>query len=206
MLFKRGPARLLNRTKNSETNKTLYKFGYLKSGNSAQFVYPNTFAVQKTTGGDRLVIAPSAHQITLLSDLTRVLPEPFGILYVLLVPREQTNQPGRYESPEPSSRSELESFLTKFETYFESDGRHHIWVMSLPISSTLVYDNHNVIYAYGPLEKFRQIAVKHGLLEKDIQIPFPHTHNYNVESDKHEQEIMAYWNWKHFPLAESDDD
>lgn len=54
----------------------------------------------------------------------------------------------------------MEGFLREFRAYFESDGRHHIWVSSLQASAlqasaTLVYDQHDVIYAYGPLESLQ---------------------------------------------------
>lgn len=116
-----------------------YKFGTLQGDDWIPFAYPNVWAQEATTGPDRLVIAPASGQIELMRKLAEVLPEPFGILYVLLVPRSE-REPGRYQSPEPSSRAELDAFLTQFQGFFEKDARHHVWIMSLFASATLVYD------------------------------------------------------------------
>ena len=168
--------------------------------------YANTFATQKTTGPDRLIIGPESHHIDILLSLARSLPEPFGLLYVLLTPRGKSADPGRYQSPLPSSLEEAEFFLQRFQSYFEFDGRHHIWLVSLPASSTLVYDNHNVIYAYGPLEQFRKKLLELGLTEQPTAIPYPHGHMYFPEFDSSERDIMSYWAWQKFPLLETDDD
>ena len=182
-----------------------HKFGTLNGADSAPFAYPNIYAIQKTTGPERLIIAPSSNQVEILVEIARQLPEPFGILYVLIVPRGSGSKAGRYQSPAPSSRQETEIFLSRFRDYFESDGRHHVWVMSLLASATLVYDNHNVIYAYGPLAQFKKVLTARGFSEKRVQFPAPHVHNYNQEYDSEEREIMTYWNWKYFPLADDDD-
>ena len=182
-----------------------YKFGTVRDNNHVPFTYPDIYAIEKTTGPERLAIAPSTNQVEILIELARQLPEPFGILYVLLIPRGSGSTAGRYQNPAPSSRQEMESFLDRFRDYFESDGRHHIWVMSLPVSATLVYDNHNVIYAYGPRDQFKRVLTPRGFAEEKVRFPVPHVHNYNEEYDSEEREIMTYWNWKYFPLAEYDD-
>jgi hypothetical protein len=133
-----------------------------------------------------------------------VLPEPFGILYVLLTPRKE-NQPGRYQSPRPCSRDEMESFLLEFREFFESDGRHHVWVMSLPESSTLVYDQHNVIFAYGPLQEFTEVLKASGFQEGTVSFPSPHAHNYNAENDDTEERLLNHWAWIQTPLQPGDD-
>jgi hypothetical protein len=100
----------------------------------------------------------------------------------------------------------MESFLRHFQTYLESDGRHHVWVVSVPTNATLVFDNHNLIYAYGPLDEFVPILLQRGFSEQEAPIPVPHVHHYHEGFDSSEREIMAYWNWQQFPLAEGDDD
>ena len=171
------------------------------------FEYDNTFAKQETTGPDRLIIAPRAGQIELLKDLTQVLPEPFGVLYVLLVPRRSNHNSGRYQSPRACARTEMEVFLDQFKEYFEGDGRHHIWVVSLPVQSTIVYDCHNILYVYGPLAEFETKLLERGLsAANQVEIPHPHIHNYYDRFDAFEDEIMNYWEWEWYPLAEGDDD
>jgi hypothetical protein len=181
-----------------------YKFGAREGDNWVPFAYPNVWQQEKTTGPDRLVIAPASGQIELLRKLLGILPEPFGILYVLLVPRGDV-EPGRYQSPTPASRAEVDAVLTRFSDYLENDGRHHLWVMSLPAAATLVYDNHNVLYAYGLLEDFKAVLRQNGLHEDEVQIPSSHSHNYNVEYDRTENDMMALWEWRYFPLAEEEE-
>lgn len=78
--------------------------------------------------------------------------------------------------------------------------------MSTDSSSILVYDNHNVIYAYGPLDAFERILLAQGLARaENVAFPVPHMHRYNVEFDEQAKSLLSYWNWIHFPLQESDD-
>ena len=181
-----------------------FKFGRLQDTETVPFPYPNIWDVEKGSNYERLVIAPSSNQIDLLLDLTRILPEPFGILYVLIVSRTN-HEAGRYQNPQPASRIEMESFLKDFRRFFENDARHHIWVSSLPSSATLVYDNHNVIYAYGQLEKFKHVLASQGLNQGEVRFPVPHTHNYNPMFDSEENRVLSYWKWKQLPLADSDE-
>ena len=181
------------------------KFSSLVGGSEwVPYRYGDSWDIEETTGPQRLVIGPSGGCVDLLTRLTRVLPEPFGILYVLLVSRTG-NRPGRYQCPYPCSRNEMESFLLEFSEYFETDGRHHVWVTSLPESSTLVYDQHNVIYGYGPLEKFTEILEERGLLKGTVTFPVPHRHNYNAENDDAEERLFQHWAWSGSPLLPNDD-
>jgi hypothetical protein len=157
---------------------------------------------QATTGPERLVAEPRGRAIELVTALARTLEEPFVILYVLLVSR-LGQLPGRYESPE-LERAECEAFLKRYKGYFENDGRHHVWVLSR--GGTIVYDNHERVYAYGPLDEMQRAVELLGLRSGEPAIPYPHTHCYNAEFDGSEEQIMGEWNWKHCPLHNSDDD
>lgn len=150
-----------------------------------------------------MIIAPETNQIELIIDLTKDMSEPFGVLYVLVVPRGG-NEEGRYQVSQPLSRYEMESFLKDFKDFFEKDARHHIWIASIPNNSMLVYDNHNVIYAYGELGEFKKTIHKNGFKEENVVIPVPHVHSYNPKFDKEENRILSIFEWKKFPLVESD--
>ena len=181
-----------------------FKFGHSQGAETVPFFYSNIWNVEQTPAYERLVIAPSSSQIDLLLELTRVLPEPFGILYVLIASRAN-HERGRYQNPQPISRIEMESFLKDFRSFLEKDARHHVWVASLPGSATLVYDNHNVIYAYGPLQKFKRVLAAQAFSQGKVTFPVPHTHNYNPMFDAEENRVLSYWQWKQFPLADSDE-
>ncbi len=183
-----------------------FKFGIIQNENDTnvkQFFYPNTWNIENTPQFQRLVIAPESNQIELIIELCKTLPEPFGILYVLVVPRGE-NEEGRYQIAQPLNHKETEIFLRDFKDYFEKDARHHIWIASIPTNSMLIYDNHNIIYAYGELEKFEKIISEKGLIQKEIIVPVPHVHGYNPTFDVEEERILSKFNWKHFPLTESD--
>lgn len=183
-----------------------YKFGHLNaSGSEVPFEYANCWAAERTTGPSRLVIAPAGHYVELIMRLTGAMREPFGLLYVLLVPRGG-GESGRYQSPAPVTSVELESFLWQYQDLFEKDARQHLWITSVDNSSLLVYDNHDVIYAYGPLADFESLLRSNGLTQcEGVSFPVPHMHRYNAEFDQQEREVMKHWEWMRFPLQESDD-
>ncbi len=131
--------------------------------------------------------------------------DPYGLLYVLHTPRGGAAEAGRYQSPEPINRDQLTSFLHRFGSLLEGDGRHHFWISAVDGSSLLVYDNHDVLYAYGPLADFEAILHDNGLKEvQEVLFPVPHLHRYNAEFDGLVDDLMHYWPWKRFPLLESD--
>lgn len=168
--------------------------------------YSNEFYLEPISGGgDRLIIGASSNHIDLLIELLEPLKEPFGILYVLVVSRVG-HEDGRYQIESPMSRNELYSFLKQFEGYFEFDGRHAIWIMSLPDTVTLVYEQHNLIYFYGEHEAARNSLKSKGFSKREFRIPSPHSHNYNEEYDRFEDQIFESFGWIHFPLVEDVDD
>jgi hypothetical protein len=91
-----------------------------------------------------------------------------------------------------------------FQDYLENDGRHHFWIMAQPDYHSIIYDNHDILYAYGPLDEYRKILTSQGFSEGVFQFPAPHHHCYNVEFDQEEARILGYWDWEHFPLQPRD--
>lgn len=181
-----------------------YKFGFLNPDDQA-YRYPNVWAIEQTSGPCRLAIAPENSQVDALLNLIETMPEPFWILYVLVVPRKG-NEPGRYQSPEPQTRDAMGRILREFKAFLENDGRHNLWIKSESSPAMLVYDRHNLIYGYGPLEEFEAILSKMGLKESpSIQPPVPHSHHYNASFDIDEHRILEYWPWHYTPLKDTDD-
>ena len=183
-----------------------YKFGSLQGADKIQHKYGDVFRHEVYPGWSRVTIAPDARQIALMLEIARQWNGPYGILYVLLLSRPGCHTPARYQSPEPCSFQDLERFARTFEDYFEGDGRHHLWFIDVPTSSRLVYDNHNLIYAYGNDDDVIALLNSKGLSAGDPNIPCGHFHNYNPEFDRSEDDIMAYFDWKEFPLQEEHDD
>lgn len=183
-----------------------YKFGWPPDGSEERaYEYPNVWARETTSGPDRLVIAPRENQIPLLERLTERLTEPFFLLYVLLVSRTG-QQPGRYQQKSMLSRSELRFFLHRYRTFLEGDGRHALWIRSED-QGMLVYDQHNVIYGYGPLDVFVHELSAEGLAEAaDIRFPVTHTHRYNQQFDGEQEDLIASREWIRSDLRPGDDD
>jgi hypothetical protein len=181
-----------------------FKFGW-NPEEPQRFEYPNVWSREIITGSERLVIAPSNDHVSLMIELLGIMDEPFGFLYVLVVPRGQ-GVAARYQSAEPVARQDALEFLSRFKQFFEGDGRHHIWLKSVSSSDQLVYDKHNVIYAYGQLPAFEDILNRRGMERVDkVSFLFPHIHNYNPEFDEDERKLLSYWEWKQFPLRDGDD-
>lgn len=180
------------------------KFGAGESDTPRAFRYPDIWARAKTTGPDRLIIAPSRGHMDVFMALMRAMPEPFLFLYVLVVPRADAEE-GRYETPERITRGEGEAFLRRFEQFFENDGRHNLWLRFAESSDLIVYDRHNVLYAYGNLQSFEEIVL-HSNMKKvaDVRFPDPHAHCYNSEFDKDQTDLLNYWEWKRSPLHPAD--
>jgi hypothetical protein len=184
-----------------------FKFGTL-SGSSLEvpYEYPDEWSIEQTTGPSRLVIAAGGRQADLLRALCAVMEEPFYLLYVLVVPRD-CGEPGRYQSPEQLSKEDVLGFLNRFEKFLESDGRHHLWIKSIGEPDLLVYDRHNLIYAYGRLDDFKKILTTRALAEgPKAKIPSPHVHCYNAKYDDDCRALLGHWNWQRSPLREQDDD
>jgi len=183
-----------------------WKLGRLDdSGNEHEYLHPNRWQRERTAGPDRLAISTIGDYTDLLLALASALEEPFGVLYVLLVSRTGL-EPGRYQKSEPATPQEIDEFVREYARFLEGDGRHHLWLTSLPGNSTLVYDNHNIVYAYGELEAFESTLRELGLSEGPVTIPAPHCHRYHAEFDSEEESILRHWRWLHFPLEAGDDD
>jgi hypothetical protein len=168
--------------------------------------YKNEWYHDETSDSNsRLVIGASSNQIELITSLMDLLPEPFGILYVLIVSR-LGHKDGRYQSLTPTSRNETCAFLNEYKDYFESDARHAIWILSLPVDAMLIYEQHNLIYGYRMPETVLGLLADKGFMKREFSIPDPHCHNYNEEFDSCEDAIFSKYEWKYFPLVEEVDD
>ena len=160
--------------------------------------YGNVWIKEMTTGPERLVIGANEKHIELITALMNVMPEPFGVLYILDV-SHCGHKPGRYELNRPLSRDDAEFFLWDFQTYLEQDARHQIWIASSGGKEMIVYDQHDLIYVYGSLDRYLG-ALPAGFIEGKSLIPVPHNHHYNTQFSLEEDRIMAEHSWTWYPL------
>ena len=166
-----------------------------------QFQYSNRFKNEKTTGSDRLCIGAD-HGLSLLWKLAFSIPAPYYILYVLHTSRCES-QLGRYQSSALDFQA-LNRFMADFSEFLANDARHDLWIHSSEADATLVWDRHDLIYAYGPLERFRAL-LKESLQEGEVNVPYPHSHMYHAEYDDSERKLLRYFDWSFSPLLAGDE-
>ncbi|RDC65470.1 hypothetical protein [Adhaeribacter pallidiroseus] len=166
--------------------------------------YGKIYEVEETLNSERLKIGASKNQIGLLLDFLDCLNPPYFILYVLVVSRLK-NEHGRYQSPLLETKQEVIDFLLDFKEFLETDARHHFWIGTANNNGTLIFDQHDVIYAYGPINAFKQILEKLDFKEEEFLFPAPHCHHFHDSNDVFEKEILNYWEWSLFPLTDNDE-
>lgn len=181
------------------------KLGYFVTGTGqVPYSHPHTWRREPAGNGERIVAGPSGGFIDLTLQLVGCLEPPYSVMYVLAVPRR--SEPGRYQLDRTLELDELRLMLEPYRAFFEGDARHHLWIYSHPSASTVVYDLHNLIYAYGPLNRYIEVLEQAGLREGDVELPFPHYHNYFEEFDADEERIIRSHSWKRTGLLPGVDD
>ncbi len=170
----------------------------------APFAYANQYYLQDISADGRLCIGPTSGHTGLLQQLAATWPtRQYFLLYVLLV-SQTDHQPGRYQSP-LLSQGELAQFLQEFGPFIDGDGRHHLWLGSPANEGMLIYDQHNVIYAYGAMGPYLEVLAGGGFSEANFLLPAPHVHHYHSENAVSQQALLEYFDWTYFVLQEGDD-
>ncbi|MCC6953540.1 MAG: hypothetical protein IT290_05440 [Deltaproteobacteria bacterium] len=169
------------------------------------FRHDNVFTRERTTGSDRLVVGPRTNHVRVLLDLASTWKGDYWLLYILAVSR--TGHPAaRYQTPVTLDFEELTEFFDSFGTFLEADGRHHLWVGSADQEGILVYDRHDIIYAYGALDEYEARLAQRGFRMGEAKVPQTHEHQISSENDAQEGRILSYWEWLSVPLKPGDDD
>jgi len=190
---------------NAYDSRLLIKIGAGVYGTETPVTYPDVWSVERTTGPERLRVGPSGGCVEVLLSLAKVWRENYYLLYVLLVPRRDKREPGRYQSPGPLSFDQVASFCRRFRPFLEGDGRHHLWIGSTAGAGLLIYDHHDWIWAYGDIAAYIEVLERGDFREGQIELPVPHTHSYHAEYDAAEEEVVEYWDWLYFPLQPGDE-
>ena len=182
------------------------KFGTLDlRGEPVAHDYGDSYFRQPCGDGARLVIGPTDSQIKLLDELAANFPTRRYYVLSLLLLSHAGRTPGRYQSPLIGGHEDLQLFIWTFQKFFEGDGRHHLWIASPGAPDLLVYDQHNVIFAYGNLDAFESVLQSHRYQYKGLWFPSPHAHGYDPANVSAEDELMSYFEWKYFELQPGDD-
>ncbi len=155
-------------------------------------------------GWSRLRITTAGSPVDLMIELTEDWLPPFYVLYVHVAPRT-SHQAGRYQSPPLATWSELRWFLDRFRDLLEHDARQNLWIAAPEDERQIIYDRHEVVYAYGDDERVLAELERLGFEQGRIQVPEAHQHHYHLEYDARATELMRCWDWQHSPLTNGDD-
>jgi hypothetical protein len=69
----------------------------------------------------------------------------------------------------------------------------------------VVWDRHNVICAYGPLERFAAALDERGFRAGAVTVPVPHQHHYRAECDALAADLVRGRAWRHSALQPEDE-
>jgi hypothetical protein len=165
--------------------------------------YEPEFINESLSGVERIVAAVPRGIVAPFAALVTRLHEPFLLLYVLHTPRGE-GSPGRYQSPEISQATLLQ-ILEEYGSYLGSDARFDLWVYSPTEKATVVWDRHNLIYAYGPIQLFAETLKELGYKVAMPIVPSPHQHHYRQEFDMVAGDLLARFSWSHSDLHPADE-
>jgi hypothetical protein len=154
-------------------------------------------------GSTRLAIGLPAEEDGLFARLLEELDAPFVLLYILPIPRKAAAI-GRYQSPDLSAAS-AQLILTEFGSYFSGDAWHDLWAYSPSRRATLVWDRHDIIYAYGPLERYETVLDFHGFASGKPSIPSPHAHQRRRQFDAIPELLLQRFEWTRSDLRPEDE-
>jgi hypothetical protein len=187
----------------ADKGKMLTKIQALVADVQQPFKYGNVFTREVVRDVDRLRIALDDGHEEFIRTMASRLSGPFQLLYVLHTTRTGADL-GRYESPELSAEA-VQAFVGTFGRFLSEDARHDFWVRSHADDATIVWDRHNLIYAYGPLNDFQSALLHQGVRPGGPpSIPDPHVHHYHPERDGEETAVLHAFDWIVKPLCESD--
>lgn len=182
----------------------MYKLGHIENSDWVEHVFPAVFHLpDRADEVQRIVAGVPAGDPTVFERLTCCLEEPYFLLYVLHTPRGE-GAPGRYQSP-ALSRPQVRDFVARFSALLSGDARFDLWSYSLPEKSTIVWDRHNLLYAYGPLDRYVVELKALGFVHGEVIVPAPHSHEYRQELDTIATALLSAFDWSHAPLQPEDE-
>jgi hypothetical protein len=180
----------------------MYKLGYLKDGEWLEHSHRPEFSLPAAGAIQRVQAAAPASDPRVFLALAECLEGPLKLLYVLHTSRGEADL-GRYQSPDLSF-AELQEFVAEFRSFLTADARFDLWVHSPSQGGTVVWDRHDLLHAYGPLDCYADSLRRLGFTTGNPAIPAPHSHNYHQELDPLARRLMARYPWKHSALRPED--
>lgn len=189
---------------NSHFDQDMSKLFHCVDDQWVEHSHPPIFHLHESgSGTPRLAATAPGGDPMVLRSLIDDLEPPFILLYVLHTPRGEGKM-GRYQSPD-LSRTQLHDFLDRFADYLQNDGRFDLWVHSRHDQATVVWDRHNLIWAYGPTERFVTVLRGLGFSEGSPGVDFEHEHHYRASFDSDAKALLEAFDWHRSPLRPEDE-
>jgi len=176
----------------------MYRLGHLVGNKWIAHSHSPVFAK-----GDRIVAGVPAGDPSVFGHVLECLEPPYYLLYVLHTPRGEA-RPGRYRSP-LLSLDQVKDFLAQFTPFLSGDARFDLWAHSPGDKATVVWDRHNQLFGYGPIDQFSTKLLSLGFIPGNPEVPVPHEHHYRAELDSLAKEVMAAFDWSYSPLRPEDE-
>ena len=176
----------------------MYRLGHVVNGEWAAHSHPPVYEV-----GERLVAGVPGGDPAVFEPLVDCLEPPYYLLYVLHTPRGEA-PPGRYQSP-AISFAQIKEFLLRFAPLLSGDARFDLWAHSPGDKATVVWDRHNQVFGYGPLDQYASALASMGFSPGCPEVPAPHQHHYRAELDTLAREVLTAFDWSHTPLRPEDE-
>ncbi len=176
----------------------MYRLGYLANGEWVAHSHPPVFDV-----AERLIAGVPHSDPNVFARFIECMEPPYYLLYVLHTPRGE-GLPGRYQSPS-LSLPEVKEFLARFAAFLSADARFDLWAHSPREEATVVWDRHDRLFGYGPLERYARMLESMGFCHGQPEIPDPHMHHYREEFDAVAKDVLTAFDWRHSPLQPEDE-
>lgn len=182
----------------------MFRLGHCIDGEWRRYSHPPLFEVSATDGGRRKLFAtvPGSDPLAFTTLADRLTP-PFFLLYILHTPRGEGDA-GRYQSS-PIDRAEFQRFVREFGALLSADGRFDLWLHSPADGATIVWDRHDLIHGYGPVDAMAEALRGLGFGAGRPAIPVPHQHHYHAGCDALARALLASREWRYSPLREEDE-
>ncbi|MBU8976384.1 hypothetical protein JI752_009565 [Lysobacter sp. MMG2] len=176
----------------------MHRLAHLVDGQWVAHSYPPVFIA-----ADRIVAGVPHGDPRMFAQLIECMEAPYYLLYVLHTPRGEA-EAGRYQSP-ALSLCDINEFLTRFVPFLSADARFDLWAHSPGSEGTLVWDRHNQLFGYGPVDRFSSKLTSLGFFDGTPEVPVPHQHHYRAEFDSLAKEVMTAFEWSYSPLRPEDE-
>lgn len=172
--------------------------------NGAQIERSDVYQHERTTDSERIALGPAGSCQPLVRELIATLTEPVLLLFVLTVSRRGRDL-GRYQSKLMTTK-EANAFLAEFGEFLDRDARQQLWIGTPDGSRMIVWDRHQIVYAYGQLDQVESVAQRLGFTLGHVGITALHCHHYHPLFDDTEEEILDRFEWRWSELHYGDDE